>query len=46
MNFYDNIFNENITAVDRPYRSESYILLSAGFDGEYGTEDDVFNFER
>lgn len=45
MNFYDNIFNENITTVDRPYRSESYILLSAGFDGEYGTEDDVFNFE-
>jgi len=46
MNFYDNIFNENITALDRPYRSESYILLSAGFDGEYGTEDDVFNFEK
>ena len=46
MIFYDNIYNENITAVDRPYRSDSYILLSAGFDGEYGTDDDVFNFER
>jgi len=46
MNFYDNIFNENITSMDRPYRSETYLLLSAGFDGEYGTEDDVFNFER
>ena len=30
----------------RPYRSDSYILLSAGFDGEYGTRDDVFNFIR
>ncbi len=29
----------------RPYRSESYILLSAGPDGLYGTADDVFNFD-
>lgn len=27
-----------------PYRTDSYILLSAGFDGEYGTYDDVYNF--
>ncbi len=27
-----------------PYRATSYILLSAGFDGEYGTDDDVYNF--
>jgi hypothetical protein len=24
--------------------ADSYILISAGFDGEYGTSDDVFNF--
>jgi type II secretory pathway pseudopilin PulG len=27
-----------------PYRATSYILLSAGFDGEYGSRDDVYNF--
>jgi type II secretory pathway pseudopilin PulG len=30
----------------RPYRPDSYILISAGFDGIYGTDDDVFNFEK
>jgi type II secretory pathway pseudopilin PulG len=30
----------------RPYRPDSYILISAGFDGLYGTEDDIFNFEK
>jgi type II secretory pathway pseudopilin PulG len=30
----------------RPYRQDSYILISAGFDGLYGTEDDVLNFEK
>ena len=29
----------------RPYRSESFILLSAGPDGLYGTADDVYNFD-
>lgn len=28
----------------RPRRPDSYILISAGFDGMYGTDDDVFNF--
>jgi type II secretory pathway pseudopilin PulG len=31
-------------ATGRPYRPDSYILISAGFDGLYGTDDDVFNF--
>jgi hypothetical protein len=45
--FYEHIRNENITPpMVRPYRSYSYILLSAGFDGEYGTRDDVYNFEK
>ena len=30
----------------RPYRPESYILISAGFDGRYGTSDDITNFEQ
>jgi type II secretory pathway pseudopilin PulG len=28
----------------RPHRPDSYILISAGFDGMYGTDDDIFNF--
>lgn len=45
--FYENIKNKKIN-VDkgRPFRSDSYILLSAGFDGEYGTRDDIFNFNK
>jgi len=27
-----------------PYRPDSYILISAGMDGLYGTEDDICNF--
>jgi type II secretory pathway pseudopilin PulG len=44
--FYEDTLNEKITTTKRPYRSDSYILLSAGFDGEYGTPDDIFNFEQ
>jgi len=44
--FYFRIHNERITITEgRPYRSDSYILISAGFDGQYGTRDDIFNFE-
>ncbi len=44
--FYESTKNEKITITDgRPYRSDSYILISAGFDGLYGTRDDIFNFE-
>ena len=30
----------------RPYRSDSFMLISAGNDGAYGTEDDICNFTR
>ena len=44
--FYESTKNEKITITDgRPYRPDSYILISAGFDGQYGTRDDIFNFE-
>lgn len=50
-NFYKMILNKKISKASepeaqRPYKSDSYILISAGFDGEYGTEDDIFNFEQ
>ena len=42
--FYVDTKNDKISTTDMPYNSDSYILISAGFDGEYGTSDDVFNF--
>jgi prepilin-type N-terminal cleavage/methylation domain-containing protein len=30
----------------RPYNRDSFLLISAGPDGEYGTQDDICNFER
>ncbi|MBN1804283.1 MAG: type II secretion system protein [Sedimentisphaerales bacterium] len=43
--FYRNTRNHQVTNVSRPYRPDSYILISAGFDSEYGTADDICNFE-
>jgi type II secretory pathway pseudopilin PulG len=43
--FYWNIRNEKVSAISRPYRADSYILISAGWDGEYGTADDICNFD-
>jgi hypothetical protein len=31
---------------DVPYKPDSYILVSAGIDGLYGTPDDIYNFQR
>ena len=33
------------TTLNRPYRADSYILVSAGKDGLFGSADDIFNFE-
>lgn len=42
--FYDYIRDPKITAKDTPYNPTSYILISAGADGIYGTDDDIRNF--
>jgi type II secretory pathway pseudopilin PulG len=42
--FYTEIQDPKGSVSPRPYRADSYILMSAGYDGEYGTKDDVFNF--
>jgi type II secretory pathway pseudopilin PulG len=42
--FLRAITNTKITSTPRPHREDGYILLSAGWDGLYGTGDDVFNF--
>jgi type II secretory pathway pseudopilin PulG len=42
--FYNYIRDPKITAKPWPYRPDSYILISAGVDGLYGTDDDIKNF--
>ena len=43
--FYMNTWNDQVTTTSRPFRSDTYILISAGNDGEYGTADDICNFD-
>jgi prepilin-type N-terminal cleavage/methylation domain-containing protein len=43
--FYRTIYNPNVIATPRPHNDRSFILLSAGPDGIFGTSDDVANFE-
>ena len=43
--FYQNTKSHKIEQPWRPYRADSYILISAGYDNEYGTADDICNFE-
>jgi prepilin-type N-terminal cleavage/methylation domain-containing protein len=44
--FENMIINEQVQTIRRPYRSDTYILISAGKDGDFGTADDIFNFEK
>jgi prepilin-type N-terminal cleavage/methylation domain-containing protein len=45
MRFYRNTRIDQITTTQRPQRADTFILISAGWDGEYGTADDICNFE-
>jgi hypothetical protein len=38
------IQDPKVTARPWPYRPDSYLLISAGADGLYGTPDDICNF--
>ena len=42
--FYEYIRDPKYSARPWPYRRDSYILISAGVDGLYGTGDDIRNF--
>ena len=42
--FYEAITNPLVRPEARPYNQNSFILISAGYDGLYGTNDDVYNF--
>ena len=43
--FYLNTRSYQVTTASMPVHSKTYILISAGNDGEYGTPDDICNFE-
>jgi type II secretory pathway pseudopilin PulG len=43
--FYEITRNDRIASPSKPFRADTYILLSAGHDGLYGTEDDIANFD-
>jgi type II secretory pathway pseudopilin PulG len=43
--FYEYIQDSKVTTVKWPSRPDSYILISAGADGLYGTRDDICNFD-
>lgn len=45
LRFYRNTQSEQVTTTNRPFRADTFILISAGWDGEYGTADDICNFE-
>jgi len=49
-NFYNFILNpqiplDSVTDSPCPYKVDGFILISAGQDGEYGTDDDLTNFK-
>lgn len=43
--FYDYIDDPKVTAMPWPSNPDSYLLISAGPDGLYGTGDDMCNFD-
>ncbi len=43
--FYKMTKNMQVSTGSEPYRRDSYILISAGYDGLYGTKDDICNFD-
>jgi type II secretory pathway pseudopilin PulG len=42
--FYEYLRDLRVQARPWPYRPDSYVLISAGADGLYGTNDDIRNF--
>lgn len=43
--FYENTWNDKVTTTRRPFNEDTYLLISAGLDGDYGTADDICNFD-
>ena len=43
--FYEMTREYDLADMNKPQRADTFILISAGMDGLYGTEDDVANFD-
>lgn len=43
--FYTNTRSDKIITQSKPYNADKFILMSAGYDGLYGTADDICNFD-
>ena len=43
--FYEIAWDDRANGPSKPHSADTFILLSAGHDGLYGTKDDVANFE-
>jgi type II secretory pathway pseudopilin PulG len=43
--FYDAITNPNIHTHEKPFNAKTFILISAGWDGIFGTKDDISSFD-
>jgi prepilin-type N-terminal cleavage/methylation domain-containing protein len=43
--FYKNTQSDKVTTTSRPFRPDTFILISAGYDSEYGTADDICNYD-
>ena len=43
--FYEDTTDESVPTMDKPHKPDGYLLISAGWDAKYGTEDDVHNFD-
>lgn len=46
LGFIQYIRNKGVSAKFSPYNADSYLLISPGEDGRYGTADDIANFEH
>ena len=44
--FYKMTSDYKATVQSKPYRADYFILISAGYDGLYGTKDDIVNFAK
>ena len=43
--FYMNTQSDKFVGQSRPYNADKFIFISAGYDGLYGTADDICNFQ-
>ena len=43
--FYDLITNPEVDTFDKPYNAKTFILMTAGWDGIFGTKDDLTNYD-